>query len=307
MHLVILMYALFASMFTLAKGALLYSGPLFLVGSRMVFAGFLLLAYQRWQGELKLSQRAWRYWGQIFLLGLTAIYLTNACEFWGLQYLTSFKACFIYSLSPFFSALLAYWMWGETLSAKKWLGLSVGFIGFIPIFASEATSEESVGHFLLFSWAELALVAAALAAVYGWIILKNILSETGESPIQANGLSMLLGGAMALFHSFLSESWSPSPVSHWGYFSQFTLLMVLISNCICFNLYGVLLKRYTATFLSFAGFMTPIFAAVYGQLFLGETLTLPFILSGAVVFVGLGIFYLEELRSGVHQVEMQAT
>jgi drug/metabolite transporter (DMT)-like permease len=44
---VLLLYALFASVFTISKTGLMYTEPLFFVGIRMLFAGILLLAYQR--------------------------------------------------------------------------------------------------------------------------------------------------------------------------------------------------------------------------------------------------------------------
>lgn len=46
MFLTIVLYALFASLFGLSKGTLSYSEPFFLIGSRMLFAGLLLLAHQ---------------------------------------------------------------------------------------------------------------------------------------------------------------------------------------------------------------------------------------------------------------------
>ena len=43
MWLAFVLYALFASVFTVAKGALEYASPFFLVGSRMMAAGALML------------------------------------------------------------------------------------------------------------------------------------------------------------------------------------------------------------------------------------------------------------------------
>ena len=50
--------------------------------------------------------------------------------------------------------------------------------------------------------------------------------------------------------------------------------------------------------LTFAGFVDPICAAFYGWIFLGETITPYFILSTVLVFIGLYVFYMEELRQG---------
>ena len=101
---------------------------------------------------------------------------------------------------------------------------------------------------------------------------------------------------MALLNSFMVESWDPIPVSAIGPFWECTLALIIVSNFICYNLYGYLLKRYSATFISFAGFVTPLFTALFGWYYLGETITASFYISAAIVFVGLFMFYQEELK-----------
>jgi drug/metabolite transporter (DMT)-like permease len=295
MFYVILLYALFASVFTISKTALEHSQPFFLIGTRMVLAGVILIAYQwfRYRPSFKFNTTIWR---QIFLLAVCNIYLVNAFEFWGLQHLTSFKTCFIYSLSPFISALFCYFLFAEKLSKRKWLGLLVGFSGFLPILMSQTSGEEQTGHILFFSWAELSVVMAAVTSVYGWIILKQLIKDNGVSPLTANGFSMLLGGAMALIHSSFSENWDPIPVTGFVPFVECTVLLIIISNLICYNLYGTLLKKYSPTFMSFAGFTTPLFTALFGWIFLGEVVTWPFYISFFIALGGLAIFDQQELK-----------
>lgn len=296
MHLVILLYALFASVFTIAKTALNFTEPFFLVGSRMVFAGFLLLLYL-FLFNIKEFKFEKVNWWRVLRLAAFNIYLTNVFEFWGLKYLTSSKTCFIYSLSPFISALLSYFVFSEKLNIKKVFGLIVGFLGFFPILLNETNSEELTGHLLFLSWAEVAVIIAALCSVYGWILLRQLVKEDGFSPMMANGLSMFLGGLMALGHSAIYENWDPLPVVEYIPFLECAMLLILISNFIAYNLYGHLLKRYTATFMSFAGFLTPLFSGLFGWIFLDEILGWPFFSSAIIVFVGLILFYQEELKS----------
>lgn len=305
MFFVFLLYALFASVFTLGKTGLEYSSPLFLVGTRMFCAGCLMLLYlflfKREQFVFK-KEHIWR----VIRLAAFNIYFTNVFEFWGLKYLTSFKTCFIYSLSPFISALLSYMMLEEKMSPKKWAGLVIGFVGLAPILLSETSSEELTGHFLFLSWAEISVIAATICSVYGWILLRQLVKENNYSPLMANGLSMLIGGAMALTHSGLVEEWNPIPVTAFWPFLEIAVLLMIISNFIAYNLYGVLLRKYSATFMSFAGFTTPLFTALFGWFFLGETVSLPFYASAVIVFMGLALFHQEELRLG-YKTSIQAT
>ncbi len=297
---VLILYVLFASMFTVAKYGLEFVRPFFLVGVRMTLAGIILFAFVTLVRKDKIP-RGWSIWWRLILLGAFNIYMTNAFEFWGLQYLTSFKTCFIYSLSPFMSAIASYIFFSEKLTYRKWIGFAVGCAGFLPILMSQPAEEGVTGSVAFLSLAEIAVMAAALSTVIGWILMRDLVFTRGCSAIMANGVSMFLGGLMALANSLLVEEWDPYPVDDWQVFAYTTLVMIVISNFICYNLYGHLLKKFTATFLSFAGFMTPVFAALYGVLLLGEVLDWGFITSACIVLLGLYFFYKEELmQKGVH-------
>ena len=116
--LVILLFALFASLFTLSKTALDFSEPFFLIGSRMAFAGLLLLTHQ-----FIFNRKAFKIKSQhivpLVLLGLISIYVTNIAEIWGIQFMSSAKACLIYSLSPFIAAIVAFWMLKEASDQQE--------------------------------------------------------------------------------------------------------------------------------------------------------------------------------------------
>ncbi len=127
------------------------------------------------------------------------------------------------------SALLAYWMLKEKMTQKKWIGLIIGFVGFIPILLSQTTQEELTGHFWVFSWAELAVLTAAVSSVYGWILLSKLVRQ-GYHPLLINGVSMLLGGGMTLIQSSIFEEWNPVPVTDYGTFFLACLFLMIVSN-----------------------------------------------------------------------------
>lgn len=296
MPLVFLLFALFASVFTISKGALNYSQPFFLVGVRMFFAGVIIVGYLAWIKKEKFNFER-KYLWQLLALAVFNIYLTNVFEFWGLKYLTSFKTCFFYSLSPFLSALFSYLILSEKMSLKKWIGLLIGCIGITPILMAQGAEELSTGSFFIFSWPELAVLTACMTSVYGWILLRQLVNESKTSPLMTNSISMIIGGAFALLHSFFTEDWNPFPISDPVPFLYYSLALMVVSNLICYNLYGYLLKKYSATFMSFAGSVTPIFTALFGWFFLEEVITWEFYVSFVILFIGLYIFNQEELKA----------
>lgn len=297
--LVILMYAVWSSMFSLGKIALQYSPPIFLTGFRMVLGATLLLGYlaltKRSAFRLKKKQLI-----SLAFLGFFSIYLSNILEFWALQYLSAAKTCFIYSLSPFFAAFFSYLHFGEKMNLKKWIGLFLGVIGMIPVLSLQTGSEELLNAYAFLSWPSLAVIGAALSAIYGWVLLRLIVKDEQISPLMANGSSMLFGGILAFSHSFFTENWDPLPVtsSDFAPFLKWIVMITFISNVFCYNLYGVMLKKFTATLLSFLGLLSSIFASLYGWFFLNEPLSLEIFLSTVVVSLGLWVVYSAELKQG---------
>lgn len=299
--LVLLLCILYGSIFTIGKVALEYAPPLFITGSRMLLAATLLLLYQFSFHRRSFIFKKEHFWPTV-IMGISSIYLTNALEFWGLQFMESGKACFIYGFSPIATALLSYLWFAEKITTLKWIGLTLGLLGFIPILITQAGNMEDLsGKIGFFSYAELALLGAAVTNAIGWMTMRVVVKNRGYSPVMANATSMSMGGMLALIHSFLVENWSPIPVEFanlWPFLESF-LLLTLISNIICYNLNSYLLRHFTATYLSFAGLSQPIFAAMFGYIFLYEVMSPYFWISFVMVSFGLYIYYQQELRQGL--------
>lgn len=300
MFLILFLYALAAVSFTIAKAALSYTQPIFFVGIRMLIAGTMLLGYCFFK---KIS---WsidpRDWKRFVLIALVHIYFAFVLDLIALKYMTSFKAAFIYNLSPFIAALFSYFYFDERMTWKKWLGLGIGLLGFVPEFVIPVPQEEVVGGIGIISWPEIMMTGSVISSVLGWIIFR-FLVKVGYSPFLINGIGMIGGGFLALVTSALFEAWNATLVTDWKAFIYFLFLIIVVANILFYNLYGYLLKTYTATFLSFAGFLSPLFAALFGWFFLGESISWYFFLSIFVVVIGLTTFYFEELRQGYIVIE----
>ncbi len=316
---ILLLYMLLASSFTIGKAALFYASPAFFIGVRMIGAGILLLGYQYF-----FNYRWWRFdrrdaflFVQIILFH---IYFSFMFEFYALQYVSAAKVCLLYNLSPFITALLSYWFFAERMNIQKWIGLAIGFIGFLPILIEQAPSEDVLGSLAFLSLPEGVLLLSVLSASYGWIVMRRLVNNRNYSPVMVNGIGMFVGGLCALLTAFGGEKkfiLEYAPQSTEGFLVNVTHLtkltdpysisllmliihaglLILIANIIFFNLYGFLLRKYSATFLSFAGFSTPLFAGFFDWYFLGESVSRYFFLSIFIIFWGLYLFYQAELKT----------
>jgi EamA-like transporter family. len=272
------------------------------IGVRMIAGGALLLGYQYF-----FNRKYWRYESRDMVPFLQIIifhiFIAYTGEFWALQFISGSKASLIYNISPFITALFAYMMFSERLTVRQWIGLAIGCIGLLPILKDQGFQEQTIFHVGMFSSAEIILLLAVISSAYGWIVMKHLLINRSYSSIMINGIGMMGGGILALMASFATEGYPVLRVAQHTTIadSLFMLvvyagLLIIIANVVCYNLYSYLLARYSATFLSFAGFTTPLFAALFDWLLVGELACANFFLSMSIIIIGLILFYQDEMK-----------
>jgi len=293
--LLVIMCVLFGSTFIFGSIAMQNAEPIFFIAIRMLISGSLMLGY------LLLSRNSCKIHRKdiklFLLLGGVHILIPYVGEFWALQYISAAKTSLIWSLSPFVTAIFAWFMFEEKMTPLKLVGMVIGFLGFIPIIMYQGTQESGLATLYNFSTADLALVIAVVSAAFAWSSFKKLMHK-GYRPLLINGWAMLIGGLYALILSPFFESWSPVPVRNWPVVLGCLAMLVIVGGFVCYNLYGYLLKKYTVTFLAFAGGFIPFCTAGFQWLLLGQPVSVAFLISIIIISSGLYIFYKEELRQG---------
>lgn len=294
MLLIIIHYALFALTLITTKLIFICCKPIFYTATRFTLAGAFMMAYQYlYTNESFRIKR--EHLGIFFQISFIGIYITYIIRFWGFLFMNSAKSMFMFNLAPFATALFSYVLLNERMTWKQWLGLAIAFLGFVPILKTSAMGTPTSESAPFLSLPEIAVLASVAGQSYAWILIKKLIRETTYSPTFINGSTMFAGGLFALATAPFFEGWYP--VTNTMDFIQLLLFVIVIGNLICQNLYTYLLKTYTNTFLSFSGFMSPFFAAFYGWVWFRETTTLHFYASSVIVFVGLALFYHDELKT----------
>lgn len=296
MLLIILLHALWAASVTTSKMMLDFTNPIFLTAIRMSIAGALLLYYQYFHAHepFVVKKKDMFLFFQVAFFG---IFLSYNLRHWALDEVSAAKTMFLYNAAPFMSSLYSYFIFKEKMSKMKWLGLFIGCIGIIPILLTTSAKEASLGEFFYISWAEIAILASAASHSYSWIVVRRLVRDKNYSPMMVNGICMFSGGLMAFATAGVFEGFRFVIHANIWYFIALLSFVVLVSNIVCHNLYGYLLRQYTATFLSFTGFMGPLIAAVYGWILFGNPITWHYYVSSVVMFVGLYLFYKDELQA----------
>ncbi|MFA6263437.1 MAG: DMT family transporter [Candidatus Babeliales bacterium] len=293
MFLVVVLYALLALTFPLAKKAVCYAHPSFLIGFRMLIAGTFLLSYQYLFKRARCSINRSDWW-LFFKTSLFHIFFAFTLEFWALQYVTALKTTLIYASTPFIAAILSYLLIKEHLSLHKIIGIVIGLCSLLPVIAAATTGPESAMEVARISLPEICLLGSVISATYAWFLVKELMIKNYSLSL-INGVAMFIGGVLSMILAAFVGGFN-HPVSAWMPFLGWVGLLILVANIVVYNLYGWLLHRYSITFLTFAGFLCPSFGMLYEWLFMGGVVTWNHLISLVLVTFGLYIFYRGELR-----------
>ena len=294
-----LTHAISASSFTATKLSLDYVSPYVLVMIRHLMNGFMLfIPHYLWGTSLSSMNRS--FWRSVLLLSLIVAYIPFVFDYWSMNYISSIKGCLLFSFSPFITVILEYFILKKSITLRQFLGLCIGFLGFIPVLMDQSSSEEIMGSFLSISVPEMGMLCSVVSCAYGWIMMKNIIIQYAYSYTTLNCFSMFFGGLIASLVNLIlyyigyiggtSIEWIPT--------IMYPLFLSLTSTVSVF-LYGQAVNNYSATFVSLTALSTPLFAALFGYIFIGESLTKGFFVSMLLLSLGLYIFYLDEEKSDI--------
>lgn len=290
MILVIMLYSLFAVSFTIAKILLNFLPPVLLIGVRMSLAGIVLLVMHQFSGKSwpKITIRQIPWW---LFFGAVHIMMPYVTEFIALQTVAPSCSALIYNLSPFFAALFSYIYFREIMTFQKWIGLMIGFGSIVWfVHGQDLVCVNVSGAYLL-------LLISVIFGSWGWIFVRKLMLQ-GYAPLFVNGMAMLIGGMQSLIIAYFFE---PVAIFDWDTLPQFSFwlfLIILITNVIYYNAYSYLLKRYTATLLSFMGCIVPLMTSLFDWLLLDIQVSSTFFITLIFASFGVYLFYQEELRQG---------
>lgn len=294
MILISILYLFWSALLFMNKEIMFHcSHPFFIGGLRSFSAGVLLIGYSYFVkgSRLKYNDLSRKEWKKLLISSFMLYSLAISGFSLGLDYISPIVISFVYSSGPFLTAGLMYFLYGQTLSKKKLIGLLIGFVGVIMIVLGGdevATASSSL------SGAAIYLISMLLLS-YSWILLKDIIKSRRETSLLLNGISMTFGGSIALTCSLLFKV--PDDSMKLLFINHTLLVATFIGlTAFCYGLYAYLLTKYSATFLSFAAFLDPIFGVLIGVCFFGRPFHFVFITSFVLLFIGLYLFYKEELK-----------
>ncbi len=261
----------------LIKATIAEIPPMFQASLRLVGATALLWLWCAWRG-IPLFRRdgSWR-------AGLLAGVLFGgefACIYLGLQYTTASRLTVFLYTSPFWVALLVpLWVTSERLRGLQWVGLLAAFVA--VVFALRegfmGGPAATVGGDML------GLLAGLL-----WGLTTLVIRASGLSRISAEKLLFYQLAVSALSFPALSLAMGEPWIWQFSAFAITSLLLQTVIGAFASYLAWMwMLGHYPATKISVFVFFTPLFALLFGALWLKESVTPGLLAALATVAAGI--------------------
>ncbi|XGV95854.1 MAG: DMT family transporter [Leptolyngbya sp. BL-A-14] len=263
------------------KGVIPNTTPLFMAGIRLAPAGLLVLGAGMLMGRPQ--PKSWAAWLWIALFALVDGALFQGFLAEGLVRTGAGLGSVMIDSQPLAVALMALWLFGERIGLWGWLGLLLGVVGISLLGLPEAwilsllhqrslPDELQLGAALvhdLFQNGQWLMLLAALSMAVGTVLMRYV--SRHADPVTATGWHMILGGLplFALSSMFESNQWGQLDLSSWVAMGYATIF----GSAIAYGLFFYFASSGSLTSLSSLTFLTPIFALLFGNLFLSEMLS----------------------------------
>jgi len=253
--------------------------PFLSAGWRFLIA-FIALAVYAVKNKLPFP-RDWKTQRFFILFSFINFTAGYALVYWGEQYINSGLTSVLFTVMPFYVALFSIKMLPhEKVSLKKFIGITVGFLGVIIIFRDQLY----LGHPLAF-WGMTAVLISPAFSAMGTIMGK--IARQKFHPVTLNTYPLLYTSLTLFLMHFLLEPNAPVHYSLTALLSLFYL--GIFGTAIAFVLYFYLLKTTSAVLMSLITFITPPVALIWGWLVLDEAVTWQLVLGMVVIFGGIAI------------------
>jgi len=250
-------------------------GPIFLIEMRVLSGLVVLLPLVLFLGKRAEFQKHWKMIATVSLMNMAIPFCFFA---FSAVYIGAGLLSIINATVPIFSACVAYVVYQERLSRSSLLGLLIGFLGVVVLMFNPGESFGSSG------W--LAILSALLACLlYGTAINLTVNNLQGVS-----GLTITAGGLFVSSLVLLPFAlWTRPEVLPVGNIWWSVFALGIVCTGFGFVMFYRLIDRIGAGRAIMTTYLIPVFSILWGNIFLGESVTLIMVVGCILVLLGVGL------------------
>ncbi|NMM15053.1 MAG: EamA family transporter [Rhodoferax sp.] len=275
----VLLAAIWGSSFLFMRLGAVEFGALPTAGVRVAIASLFLLPLLLWRG---LGPQLARHWRKVFFIGLLNSAVPFACFSFALLSISTGLSAILNATAPLFGALVA-WVWlKDRPHGLRILGLVIGFVG-VALLAWDKASFKPNASGVATGWAVLACLLACLC--YG-ISASYTKRHLNGLPALVTATGSQLGATLGLA---LPTLWL-WPQRMPGTTAWLALLAVgVLCTGVAYILFFRLIENVGPARSLTVTFVVPVFAMLYGAIFLNEAVSLWMLSCGVIIVCGTAL------------------
>jgi drug/metabolite transporter (DMT)-like permease len=280
----VLLAAIWGASFLFMRIAAPSFGAVALVEVRMLVGGLFLLPLLAMRGGLG---SLWRHGRKIALIGVVNSAVPFVLVTYAMLTLTAAFASVLNATVPMWTALIAAVFLREHVRTTQWLGLGVGAAGVLVLVGDRIDFDPS-GEL----WRETLAIGAALLGMFFYALSAHLARRTlTDVPPLATATGSQLVAALLLAPAALVTWPVATPALPAG---MAAVVLGVLCTATGYLLYFRLIGNVGAMRAANVTYLIPLFATLWGTIFLAEPLTLRLLVGGAIVLAGtalaLGVF-----------------
>ncbi|WP_337044435.1 DMT family transporter [Emticicia sp. 17c] len=244
--------------------------------------GATILMIMLYNNEKKLPKLTVNQWKWAIVSGVLGVVLYNLSFFIGIQYMPTVRASLIVAFSPITITLGSAMFFGEKVTVLKWLGILVSIAGaMLVIVRGDFHNLLAQGTWGIGEW-------FILGAVISWTAytLVGKLALKAMPALTLSAFSALVGCILLFFPALQSNIFERMAVAPWQAYLA-VIYMGAAATALGFIWYYEAVRLIGVTKSAIIGNLTPVFAVLIAVSFLGEKLTIPTIIGGSLVLLGI--------------------
>ena len=267
--------ALWGSSFLFMRIVAPVLGPIWLIEVRVLLAGLVLLTLVF---KLNLVNFLKKYWIFLIFLGVINSAIPSCLYAFCSLYLSAGFTSILNATAPLFGVMIAAIWLKEKLTLTRMIGFALGFVGVVILIGWQPVTLTS--NFFI------AILAGLTGALFYAIAAPYIKQKLAGVPSLVIASGSQLGAAMVLLPML--------PLTVPIEFPSITVIfavitLALFSTTLTYLLYFRLIKNLESTQALTVTYLIPLFAMLWGNLFLAERITTSMVTGCGLILLGTAI------------------
>ena len=281
--LLIILSAIWGSAFFAIKIGLNSFSPTSVASVRLIIASiFLIFFFYIKKKQIKFTKQVLYL---LIIIGIIGNFIPFYLISWAEQYIPSSTAGMLMAIGPIITLIMSHFLTkNDKFTLIKFISILVGFVGVLFIFNFNSINNLFFNNFISLI-SKLLVIIAAFGYMFSNILAYEKLNHIDSFSITTFATTF---GAIFSIPFFIIDISVNNYNFNVHYNSIFALIYLgIFPTAIAFQFRYYITKTSGPVFLSYVAYLIPVFAVLWGYIFLSETITLNSIIGIFLILLGV--------------------